>query len=170
MGESISEGFQGHHSRQDLPGETGRSTAEYSRRAASLAETLRQHSAVCHELLKVIQEEHRSLTGEGEIQSFEFHQRRRLLLPRLDESLTSIRRQVTSWQEIPVVERSRFPELAALLRSTQDLVMRVIVMDRENEQVLLRRGLVPPRHVPAAQRQQPHFVAELYRRNHQSPA
>jgi len=42
--------------------------------------------------------------------------------------------------------------------------MRIIVLDRENEQALLRKSLVPPRHLPPANRQRPHFVADLYRR------
>jgi len=29
---------------------------------------------------------------------------------------------------------------------------------------MLRRGLLPPEHVPLAHRQRPHFVTELYRR------
>ena len=35
---------------------------------------------------------------------------------------------------------------------------------RENEQALLRRGMIPPRHLPSAHRQRPHFVADIYRR------
>jgi hypothetical protein len=42
--------------------------------------------------------------------------------------------------------------------------MKFILLDRENEQGLLRRGLVPPRQLPSVNRQRPHFVAELYRR------
>jgi hypothetical protein len=30
---------------------------------------------------------------------------------------------------------------------------------------LLRRGLIPPREIPAAQQQRPHFVAGLYHRH-----
>jgi hypothetical protein len=61
-------------------------------------------------------------------------------------------------------ERARHPEIGMLLRQNQDLTMKIIVLDRENEQSLLRRGLVPPRELPSVNRQRPHFVAELYRR------
>jgi len=37
-------------------------------------------------------------------------------------------------------------------------------LDRENEQALLRRSLVPARQLPSVNRQRPHFVADLYRR------
>jgi hypothetical protein len=63
--------------------------------------------------------------------------------------------------------RAEHPEINALLRQTQDLTMKIIMLDRENEQSLLRRGLVPPRDIPSANRQRPHFVADLYRRQGQ---
>ena len=36
-------------------------------------------------------------------------------------------------------------------------------MDRENEQLMLRNKLVPPNHLPPAQRQNPSLVAKLYK-------
>jgi hypothetical protein len=42
--------------------------------------------------------------------------------------------------------------------------MKFILLDRENEQGLLRRGMVPARELPSVNRQRPHFVAELYLR------
>ena len=50
------------------------------------------------------------------------------------------------------------------MRQAQELIMRVILLDRDNEQGLLRRGWSPAREIPSAQRQRPHFVADLYRR------
>jgi hypothetical protein len=68
------------------------------------------------------------------------------------------------WQKFSLDERARHPEIGMLLRQNQDLTMKIILLDRENEQSLLRRGLVPPRELPSVNRQRPHFVAELYRR------
>jgi hypothetical protein len=42
--------------------------------------------------------------------------------------------------------------------------MRILMLDRENEQALLRRGLLGPRHLPSHNAQRPHFVAGLYQR------
>jgi DNA-directed RNA polymerase subunit H (RpoH/RPB5) len=69
-----------------------------------------------------------------------------------------------TWQILSSDERARQPETGLLMRRTQDLTMKLIVLDRENEQALLRRGLVPPRQLPSVNRQRPHFVADLYRR------
>jgi len=41
----------------------------------------------------------------------------------------------------------------------------VLLLDRENQQALLRRGLLPARHLPAAAVQRPHCVADAYRRH-----
>ena len=68
------------------------------------------------------------------------------------------------WQQLAPEERSRHGDIARLLRQNQDLTMKIIVLDRENEQHLLRRGLVPARELPSVNRQRPHFVADLYRR------
>jgi hypothetical protein len=42
--------------------------------------------------------------------------------------------------------------------------MKIIVLDRENEQTLLRLGLLPAQQLPPVERQRGHFVADLYRR------
>ncbi len=55
-------------------------------------------------------------------------------------------------------------EVPRLLQQNQDLIMKIVVLDRENEQLLLRLGLMPVQSLPAAQRQKPHYVAQLYRR------
>ena len=61
--------------------------------------------------------------------------------------------------------RQGHPEIAELLRENQNLIMKILVLDRENEQALLRKGLVPLRQVPPANRQRPHFVSSIYQRN-----
>jgi hypothetical protein len=39
------------------------------------------------------------------------------------------------------------------------------VLDRENEEALLRRGLLPARALPSPEQSQPHFVARTYQRH-----
>jgi hypothetical protein len=52
-----------------------------------------------------------------------------------------------------------------LFQSVQGLVMKLLLLDRENQQALLRRGLVPTRHLATAAVQQPNFVASVYKRH-----
>ena len=129
-----------------------------------MAGHLREHLALCREVLAVAEREGQALRGPGNPPLFEFHQLKKNLLPRLNQSLDGLRKHRMNWQKLGPAERARHPEIGVLLRQNQDLTMRIILLDRENEQCLLRRGLVPPRELPSANRQRPHFVADLYRR------
>ncbi len=130
----------------------------------SISTDLRTHLALCQEVLTLVERESLALRQGDEAKRFEFFQTRKALLPRLDESLARIKRQRLDWQRLPAADRARQPEVTGLLRQNQDLIMKILVLDRENEQQLLRRGLVPPKHLPPAERQRPHFVADLYKR------
>jgi hypothetical protein len=46
----------------------------------------------------------------------------------------------------------------------QDLLVKILQLDRENQQALLRRGLVPARHVASCAAPPSNYVANLYRR------
>jgi hypothetical protein len=131
---------------------------------AEIAAELKSRLVLCQEILQLVEQEGQSLRDGGDPSLFNFHQRRKNLLPRLNQSLDSLRRHREHWQHLSVGDRARHPEIAALLRQNQDLTMKIILMDRENEQSLLRRGLVPARELPSVNRQRPHFVADLYRR------
>ena len=132
--------------------------------SATLLGDLHAHLALCREVLALVEQESASLRSGDEARRFEFCSARKALLPRLDESLAAIKRQRHDWQRLPAADRAREPQIGALLRQNQDLIMKILVLDRENEQQLLRRGLVPPQHLPAPERQRPHFVADLYRK------
>lgn len=132
--------------------------------SASLLPDLQDHLALCQEVLSLVEHESAALRGGDAARRFEFFTARKALLPRLDESLARIKSQRHDWQRRPAAERAEQPAVSALLRQNQDLIMRILVLDRENEQLLLRHGLVPPRHLPAPERERPHFVADLYRK------
>jgi len=129
-----------------------------------ITDDLKARLALCQELLRGLEHESQALRRADNPSLFEFHQLRKKLLPPLTQSLEALRRHRVNWQKVSPEERARHPEINALLRQNQDLTMKLIVLDRENEQSLLRRGLVPARELPSANRQRPHFVAELYRR------
>ncbi len=132
---------------------------------AEMINDLRQHEALCEELLAVVTSENGGRRGSDPIPAAETLRAKRELLPRLDQSVDRLRAHRLHWRGLDPAERARHPEVAALLRQNQDLIMKIIVLDRENEQGLLRSGLVPARQLPSAIRQRPHFVADLYRRN-----
>jgi len=133
--------------------------------AAGLAHDLRAHLSLCEEALALACGENKALAAADAYLPDEFDQKRKNLLPRLNQSLILLRNWRQAWQTIKPAERAGFPEVKALFQVVQGLLMRVLLLDRENQQALLRRGLLPARHVPALAAQQPHCVADLYRRH-----
>ena len=122
------------------------------------------HQELYRDLLAVVEREGRQLREPGEATPLSTMRARDGLIPRLNVSLDKLKHCRVRWAEATPAERAKHPEIPALLRQSQDLIMRIIVQDRENEQALLRRGMIPPRHLPSAHRQRPHFVADIYRR------
>jgi hypothetical protein len=141
-------------------------------RFAETAEELKRNLVTYQELLAVVEAEGRSLRADdaGTNNPLTGTDTRKELLPRLNNSLENLKRHRLAWQQAGSQEREANDEMAALLRRSQDLIMKIIMQDRENEQALLRRGLLPPKHLPAANRQRPHFVADMYRRQSGSQA
>lgn len=132
--------------------------------AAGIVTDLQHHLKLCQDILAVVERENQSLRDETKGPDYESYQAKKNLLPQLDASLNQIRQHRAVWQKLDRAGRSQYPEVPGLLRQNQDLIMKIIVLTRENEQALLRKGLVPPRHLPSPNRQKPHFVADLYRR------
>lgn len=130
-----------------------------------LALELRQHRQLCEEVLALARKEHLALRSDSASFNIEAATLRKNLLAKLTSSLDKIRQQRVAWLRLEPTARQLHPEITELLRETQNLVMKILVLDRENEQGLLRKGLIPHRQLPPSQRQQPHFVANLYQRN-----
>lgn len=133
--------------------------------ADEMAHDLRDFLELCRELLRVVEKENAALRQTNDASPIgPGTAARRKLLPRVEQSLEQLRRHRTAWSHASAEQRARHPEIAALLRQCQDTVLKIVVLDRENEQALLRRGLLSPRDLPAHQRQRPNFVADFYRR------
>jgi flagellar biosynthesis/type III secretory pathway chaperone len=137
--------------------------------ASPLINDLRQHLEVCRELSTIVEREAQALRRSDAGLNVEFFLKKNLL-PSLNQSLNRIRQHRVNRAENGSRLSGSEMELAPLLREIQDLIMKIIVVDRENEQALLRKGLVPARHLPHANRQRPHFVADLYRRQTEDPS
>jgi ketopantoate reductase len=145
---------------KSLPDAASAETAQI----ADLLDEVWRHQQICSEVLAVVERESVILREGRESERFESYQAKKTLLPKLNQSLDKIRQHRIGWQRLSPAERAKHVKVPPLLRQSQDLVMKIIFLDRENEQILLRRGLVPAPHLPPANRQRPHFVADLYRR------
>ena len=129
------------------------------------AQDLQTHRSLCEAILALSARENGALRAQSESFTHEGATQRKKFLAQLTDSLDKIREHRIAWMRLEPSVRQGHPEIAELLRENQNLIMKILVLDRENEQALLRKGLVPLRHVPPANRQRPHFVSSLYQRN-----
>jgi hypothetical protein len=135
--------------------------------AVEMISDLQTYLGICDEALALASHENQALTGASEYQPFDFFQRRTSLLPRLENALVRLRKWREIWLRVPPEERASCSEVKVLFQSVQGLLMKLLLLDRENQQALLRRGLVPPRHLAAAATAapQPNYVANVYKRH-----
>jgi hypothetical protein len=133
-------------------------------RDRDLVDVLRENLALYGELWSIVQTERDRLHGEPAGPLTGTYGAKKDLLPRLGESLDRLVSAREQWLSMDPSARSSQPEIGVLMRQNQDLLMKILVLDRENEQALLRHGLVPVRDLPSVNRQRPHFVAQMYRR------
>ena len=131
----------------------------------ALAADLREHLGICHECLALFTVENRMLRSSPDWQPQALNEQRKRLLPSLDSVLIKLRGAREVWQQSAPTERERCREIKNLFEELQSLLPRILMLDRENQQELLRRGALPPTHLPAAQSRQPNFVSNLYRRH-----
>lgn len=89
------------------------------------------HIELCDEVLALVLEENRILRSTGAPPQDEFLERKRALLPRLDESLDRLREVRESGAVIGDAERT-------LIETAQNRLMKIFMLDKENEQLLLK--------------------------------
>jgi flagellar biosynthesis/type III secretory pathway chaperone len=136
--------------------------------STSLIDDLNAHQALCQELLAIAQEESDTMRQGNHPSLIALAQQRRTLLPRLDESLQRLRKGRSDWRKLSADERAGDSAVRQAIRDTQELCLKFMVLDRENEQRLLRRGIVSIRPAVQPEPPRPHYVAGLYRRQSQT--
>lgn len=130
---------------------------------AALAHELSAHISLCGEILAIVQQEHQQLKAGTVDDLAAFQAGRNGMLERLDAAQQGILAHKESWTRLQPSQRQQRPDIARLLKQSTDLILKIVSMDRENEQLMLRNKLVPPNHLPPAQRQNPSLVAKLYK-------
>lgn len=98
-------------------------------------ETLQAHLQLCDELHQLALEENRFLKQQQRPTEATLLDRKRLLLERLDASLTALK-------SIPPVSAHEDPEQRkAIIEKSRGRILQLLHLDRENEQLLLRHSL-----------------------------
>ncbi len=130
----------------------------------ALEQELRAHLNLCGELLAVVQREHQQLKT-GHVDDLNaLLQAREGMLDRLTRAQETLFAHKETWMALNPAQREKHPAISALIRQDLDLIMKIVSLDRENEQLLLRHKLVPANHLPPAQRQNPNLIAQMYKK------
>ena len=128
----------------------------------SIAVAIQDHLDVCSKLLALAQKEAEALKHAASFPTETIQAERRALLSRLESALGMLSQQQLLWQQLGPERQANKTQLNQLIQTALDTIMRVLVLDRENEQALLRRGLLPVRSLPSVEQSRPHCVARLY--------
>ncbi|MBN2235585.1 MAG: hypothetical protein JW706_10595 [Opitutales bacterium] len=120
------------------------------------SEVVDDHLRLCEELLTLLKEENRKLKHRGEAPDEVTLDRKRELLPAFDASLAAMR----ALQE---QEPHLLPAIRDKLKNAQNLIMKMLLLDRENEQLLLK--VIVPVVKPEVAKPGMHTLRSIYQRN-----
>ncbi|MBN2068970.1 MAG: hypothetical protein JW739_04970 [Opitutales bacterium] len=95
---------------------------------------IRRHLDLCDQVYTVLNEENRILRGTGQVPEAAFLERKRALLPQLTESVDELK-------QLRASEPHLGPILKDLVESAQKKLMKIFLLDRENEQLLLKASM-----------------------------
>ncbi len=105
-------------------------------------ETLESHIDLCEKVYAFVLEENRLFKQTSKAPDQAFLERKRAFLGELDESIDRIRKAAA-------IHTARSPQQRTLIEKAQQTVLKTLLLDRENEQLLLKTTLAASRPMPA---------------------
>ena len=129
----------------------------------ALAHALQAHIDLCGEILVIVQQEHQQLKTNQVEDLAQLQTSRQGMLERLTAAQNEIAAHREVWNQLSNPQKQSMPEIGQRLKQSTDMIMKIVSLDRENEQLMLRNKLVPPGHLPPAGRQNPNLVAKIYK-------
>ncbi|MCS5574256.1 MAG: hypothetical protein NZ789_15095, partial [Pseudomonadales bacterium] len=102
-----------------------------------MANELQTHISLCGEILTVVQQEHQKLKTSAVDDLAALQAGRQGMLERLNAAQESILTHKETWTRLQPTERQQRPDITNLLKQSTDLIMKIVSLDRENEQLML---------------------------------
>ncbi|MDQ8180945.1 hypothetical protein [Pelagicoccus sp. SDUM812005] len=115
---------------------------------------LREHVRLCSDLHQLFIEEGQLMRSTGEPPNEEFLEKKKKFVGVLDKGLELLRMINESGEPVS-------PILSPLVKECRDKIMKLMIVDRENERLLLKCSL-PPRMKEAYSKVAPGQVARAY--------
>ena len=151
-----------------LPPEEPHSTGKLNpshEELVALAHALQSHIDLCNQILVIVQQEHQQLKSNQIEDLTQLQSTRQGMLERLTAAQDNIASHKDAWNELSKSQKQTMPEIGHRLQQCTDLVMKIVSLERENEQLMLHNKLIPPGHLPPAERQNPNLIAKIYKDN-----
>ena len=125
---------------------------------------LKVHNQLCGQLLGLVEGENQLLVAEnlsalGDSNSAEV---KRALLQRLDESRDLIRQHREALEREGAAGEGLDAEIDRVVEEGKGVIMKAVALDRENEKLLLKHGLLGPGTLPSTRSNRPDLVAKTY--------
>ncbi len=117
---------------------------------------LREHVRLCSDLHELFIEEGRIMRATGQPPGEEFLEKKQAFLPVLDKGLELL-------QQIGEDPQRFSPGVRSLVKECRDKIMKLMMLDRENERLLLKTSL-PPKMKEAYAKVGPGQLAKAYGR------
>jgi len=131
----------------------------------SLIEELLRHLEVCQEAYSLVQKENQCLKSDTPRDAYQNADSRHELFERISGVMVRISAHKSLWMRLSPVERSRNMRVTSLIKQNMDLIMKTVVLDRENEKLMLQHGMAPPDRLPSSRLNNPAAVGKLYQQN-----
>lgn len=109
-----------------------------------LPHALATHAEICDGLYELMLDENRFLKASGRGREEAFLNRKRAMLASLTSSLENVREGAGR-------RGSQTPELRVAMERVQQIILKALLLDRENEQLLLKSTLQPKPAATAGQ-------------------
>ena len=131
----------------------------------SLLTELNDHLTICEKAYELVQEENRVLNSPTPRNAYAHADRRKELLERVTGSMVRVKAHKVVWEKLPLSERSKSMDISNLIKQNMDLIMKTVMLDRENEKLMLQHGMAPPDRLPSSRQNNPSAVAGMYQRH-----
>ena len=132
---------------------------------SSLAVELNDYLEICSNAYQLVQDENRFLNSSLPREAYKKAGERKELLERVSGAMVRIKAHKALWAKIPAGERAKHMNISQLIKQNMDLIMKTVMLDRENEKLMLQHGMVPPDRLPSSAQNNPGAVAGMYQRN-----
>ncbi len=127
------------------------------------------HNGICLKLLEIIQQENRWLSSPKDdgSQNPPDQKLKRTLLESLSDAVAKIQGHRAALLDTTKnnPDAPKDPDVQAAIQSATDLIMKIVVIDRENEKLLMKRGMVPPENIPSSYQYRPADALKAYQNN-----